>query len=212
MVAIQNLIKRYTYFLGTTFVLILVASCILLFSEKTTIHLEINAHHSAFADFFFRNITFVGDGLFAVIGVVVIGIIGYRRYNWVPLTLGLSTLMISGAIAQFLKQYVYPNAMRPVAFLSDHKLYLVEGVQIHLGNSFPSGHTTAAFAFFGFISGYYLKDRPILQVLCALCAGLIGYSRMYLSQHFLEDVFTGMLIGTLSGFLMLLLASKKLPR
>jgi membrane-associated phospholipid phosphatase len=39
-----------------------------------------------------------------------------------------------------------------------------------------------------------------------LAAALVGYSRIYLAQHFLLDVFIGAIIGTVSGILSVYLA------
>jgi membrane-associated phospholipid phosphatase len=42
-----------------------------------------------------------------------------------------------------------------------------------------------------------------------LLALLIGYSRIYLSQHFLEDVYGGSIVGTVTTFFIFWLAMKK---
>jgi membrane-associated phospholipid phosphatase len=60
-------------------------------------------------------------------------------------------------------------------------------------HSFPSGHTVTAFST-AIIIAYWAKKKfwgfPLL-----LLAALVGYSRMYLSQHFFEDVTAGSTIG-----------------
>ena len=61
-------------------------------------------------------------------------------------------------------------------------------------NSFPSGHTTAAFAFFCALS-ILARKHPLLQSLFFLLAAGVAYSRMYLSQHFLADVLAGSLLA-----------------
>ena len=66
-------------------------------------------------------------------------------------------------------------------------------------NSFPSGHTTAAFAMYCSFS-YYVKSKRVDLVLF-LVAFLVGYSRIYLSQHFLIDVIFGAILGVLASFL-----------
>jgi membrane-associated phospholipid phosphatase len=38
-----------------------------------------------------------------------------------------------------------------------------------------------------------------VQILCLFLACLVGFSRTYLSQHFLIDVVAGSLLGTLCG-------------
>ena len=65
--------------------------------------------------------------------------------------------------------------------------------------SFPSGHTTAAFASATAISLTYNKWYVTLPAY--LYAGLTGYSRMRLGMHYPSDVLAGALIGMGSGYL-----------
>lgn len=190
--------------------MMLLAGITLLTSDKTTIHLGINEMHSPFADVFFKYWTYVGDGVFVAVAGILIAVLLFPRYKWLPFWFGATTLILSGAAAQLLKRLVFADALRPSAFLSEHSLYFVEGVQIHASHSFPSGHTTAAFAFFGFASLFIGRSRVWLQILFGLSAGLVGYSRMYLSQHFLEDVFAGMILGSLVFVLLTWIAKKPL--
>jgi membrane-associated phospholipid phosphatase len=61
------------------------------------------------------------------------------------------------------------------------------------GESFPSGHTTAAFAVAGSIATHY--DRLWIKGLSYSVAGLVGYSRMVHDAHWLSDVTAGAFIG-----------------
>jgi membrane-associated phospholipid phosphatase len=65
--------------------------------------------------------------------------------------------------------------------------------------SFPSGHSTAAFATATAISLSYKKWY--VTVPSYLYAGFVGYSRMRLGVHYPTDVLAGALIGAGSGFL-----------
>ena len=104
--------------------------------------------------------------------------------------------ILSGVPVQILKSYT--DAPRPALFLKginyDH---FVDGVTLHNYNSFPSGHTASAFAL-AVILAIYLKNKRVGLLLLFLAA-MVGYSRIYLSQHFMEDVFIGSLIGVLTG-------------
>lgn len=73
-------------------------------------------------------------------------------------------------------------------------------------NSFPSGHTCAAFAFAVALWPFLPKKWEKAAVLCA--AVLMGYSRLYAGVHFPSDVLAGALIGTAAG----LFAQWVLPR
>jgi len=51
----------------------------------------------------------------------------------------------------------------------------------------------------------YTINKKILSIIFPLLAFLVGYSRVYLAQHFLTDVFAGMLIGIFAAILSLLI-------
>lgn len=66
--------------------------------------------------------------------------------------------------------------------------------------SFPSGHTSAAFATATSISLMYPKWYVIAPSFTWAC--LAGYSRMHLGVHYPSDVATGIIIGVGSALLM----------
>ncbi|OQA00168.1 MAG: Undecaprenyl-diphosphatase BcrC [Bacteroidetes bacterium ADurb.Bin408] len=66
--------------------------------------------------------------------------------------------------------------------------------------SFPSGHTSAAFATATSISLMYPKWYVIAPSFTWAC--LAGYSRMHLGAHYPSDVATGIVIGVGSALLM----------
>lgn len=185
------------YLLGA-FLLIIIGAFFLMNYDKTGIHLAINNKHNSFFDFIFKYGTHLGDGLFTAIAVIPIGIIAFKKYRYSTFVLGWGTLIMSGILSQGLKRLVYSDALRPLGFIGEGKLYLVPGVDVHTMHSFPSGHTTAAFAFYAFASMVLFRRNKWGQLLMLLIAGVAGYSRMYLSQHFLEDVVTGIGLGLVS--------------
>lgn len=64
-------------------------------------------------------------------------------------------------------------------------------------NSFPSGHTTSAFAF----SGYVMAEHEYwLGVPALLLSTFIGYSRINDNMHWLHDVTAGATIGWVYGW------------
>ena len=62
-------------------------------------------------------------------------------------------------------------------------------------DSFPSGHTTAAFSGASFLNERY---GPWFGVPAYALAGLTGYSRVNADKHFVDDVIAGASIGVLS--------------
>ena len=81
---------------------------------------------------------------------------------------------------------------RPCHFLDDDE-QLINRPKFY---SFPSGHTTASFAFVGvaLLRCQLITFMPILML-----ASLIGFSRLYLRVHYLTDVVCGMLLGFACG-------------
>jgi len=67
--------------------------------------------------------------------------------------------------------------------------------------SFPSGHSAASIAFFGFLTYVLIRERvgPIVVsfLVGATLVFLIGLSRIYLVEHYLSDVLNGYLVGVL---------------
>jgi membrane-associated phospholipid phosphatase len=165
------------------------------FYGKKPLHLYFNHLNSPFQDFFFKYFTNFGDGLFAIgILIVLLFFLNIRK-----IIIGLAAFLISGLVSQLLKKVFFLDHLRPSKCFSPDQLHYVEGVALHSYNSFPSGHSTTAFAIFLFLA-FVLKNK-FYQVVFALIACLTAYSRVYLSQHFFEDVAVGGIIGIGSFFL-----------
>ena len=76
-------------------------------------------------------------------------------------------------------------------------------------NSFPSGHTCAAFA--SAIAWLFTLPRRWMKVTGIVLAALMGFSRMYVGVHFPTDVLVGGLVGSLCACLVYAL-SRRLDR
>ena len=190
---IMELIRKYP--LGfLLYGLVLIAGIILVASvPKLELHVLMNTGHTPFQDVFFRLVTWLGDGWVAVIISAVYLFVRFRYFFMLFLSFS-----VSGLLAQFLKRVVFPDALRPAALLEHMQgLETVSGVGLYHTLSFPSGHTTSAFAVLVLV-GLISRNRSVffLSMLTARCA---GFSRVYLSQHFLVDVLAGSLLGTFSA-------------
>ena len=170
-----------------------------MYSSRTEIHLYINQFHSPFADSFFKYITHLGDGAIFILALPLAFLKNLRWFFVVTFT-ALTVLFIT-ALA---KQWLFNGLPRPVSYFGEDKLYLVKGVKMNTVNSFPSGHTTAAFAFYFVLC--FLFDNKAVSFVLFLIAALVGFSRIYLSQHFLIDVTVGMLLGIICGYISIALA------
>lgn len=65
--------------------------------------------------------------------------------------------------------------------------------------SFPSGHTTTAFAFATVIAEHYKDKSTIIPVLAYTAAAIGGWSRVHDNAHWASDVAIGALVGHLTG-------------
>jgi hypothetical protein len=65
------------------------------------------------------------------------------------------------------------------------------------GASFPSGHSTEAFAVASVIATHY--DASWVKVVSYGSAALVGFARIHHQAHFLSDVTAGAIIGTATG-------------
>jgi membrane-associated phospholipid phosphatase len=184
-------LQKTRYFL-LYYSVLLTGTCILIFNfPKSVTFFFINGHHHPFADIFFKYITFLGDGIFYAL-LVIYFLIKERRFGFT----GLWSFAASSLFAQILKRIFFPGALRPKRFFENSPLlHFLEGVNIHGMASFPSGHTASAFSIALWLS--YKSGNRYLSLLYLLLASLVGYSRVYLAQHFLEDVTMGSFIGVM---------------
>ncbi len=70
--------------------------------------------------------------------------------------------------------------------------------EVDNGNSFPSSHTSVAFATATSLALVYKKWY--ISIPAFAWASSVGYSRMYLGQHYPSDVFVGALVGAGSAY------------
>ena len=193
------------FFMPYSAVFILVIPFIL-FTSKADLHLWFNQYHSHFFDWIFKHITWLGDGLFiCTVGVFLI-FLSFRHSLFI-----LSSYLATGLVTQLLKRLIFADIVRPVKYFQHiSELHLVEGVKILASRSFPSGHATSAFAFFLCLA-MIIKNNCI-KLACLILACLVAYSRVYLSQHFLVDIYVGSLIGSIGAVGMYLVFYRKEKR
>ena len=177
-------------------VFFLLSTLLIFNTDKFSLHQHFNQWVGNFyCNLFFKWITFLGDGLFIVIFSIAIMFFNFRLGTFI-----IISYCLSGLTTQFLKLNVFDDINRPFYFYSyyNFKIKIVEGVNMHIHNSFPSGHSTAAWSLFFGLS-LWVKNNPFKFVLILL--GIFtSFSRVYLSQHFFEDIITGAIIGSVFSF------------
>lgn len=157
--------------------------------------LMINGHYSTEADYFFNYVTYLGDGLIWIPLFLYTFI--YKRDFFIAV---LSALIICTLITHGCKRIIFAGAPRPLILLKDvaRAVPLMTGRDAY-SNSFPSGHTSTAFTF-ALLLAYLVRQRFAVFVF-PLIAFIVGYSRVYLAQHFVTDVLVGSVIGICSSYL-----------
>lgn len=170
----------------------LICLMLILIFGSVSISSWINIFHNYVLDSFFKYITHLGDGIIALILIIILILI--RLDYGFHAIVGIS---LSSSITQFLKRVVFKDTMRPSVYFNDlieqGSWHLVDGVQLHQLYSFPSGHTSSIFSICVLLSLF--TNSPKIKYSLCFIAILTGLSRIYLSQHFLADVFAGSLIG-----------------
>ena len=180
---------------------ILVLGIVLWVCEKGELHLWMNGHHDGFLDFVMQYYTKVGEW----IPYVVVFLLLFYKSGW-SLVL-LWNVVFTGLLSQRLK-YIF-DTDRPLTWFAnnmpDVQLQLVDGVRMSQFYSCPSGHTITFVALFFTLSWLVASDRlrgdKAWQCLF-FCLTLVGaYSRIYLSQHFAEDIWVGLIVSLIGCFL-----------
>ncbi len=184
---VQNIWPFFIVFFSYNFI----GLALIQYFGRDDLHLMINQFHSPFFDQFFKYYTNIGTtGFF----VLLIGYIIYKS-NW--LTLGYLVISeIIGAIPNtIVKKIFFKHVHRPSYYFYQNNidLHMVKGEQLQIPYTFPSGHTLLA-VFIAMTLCTMTKNR-LLQFIFALHFPLIGYSRMYLSKHFMIDTIGGAFLG-----------------
>jgi membrane-associated phospholipid phosphatase len=192
----HNKSLHFTNFRTALIICILLALFILGFSfyeGKNNAFLLLNTNLGKPADYFFEYFTNMGDGLLWLVWLVAI-FVAKRKYLF-PLI--ISSFVLTTIFTQVFKYVILPDEARPSTAIADQsQIHYVAGVTIHSINSFPSGHTATAFTFVLLIA-LTVKRRDFL-LLAFIAALLVGYSRIYLGQHFPLDVGAGIIVAILS--------------
>jgi membrane-associated phospholipid phosphatase len=190
--ALKSFYKQNLFFFIGYLLLAIIAGFILIFLSKADGFFLMNPLHSDFLDMVFIPFTYFGDGFF----IITLGVVLFFLKRRMLSLMILSSYLISGILAQILKYFIVEA--RPAFYLEKTNYpHFIDGVTLHNFHSFPSGHTASAFALAAVLS-FAMKNKNY-SVLFLLWAVLVGYSRMYLGQHFMDDVFAGSLIGILSS-------------
>lgn len=184
-------------FNSSVFIIFIIAFSPLAFIEKGEVLMFLNQNYNWFLNLFFKTLSSIGNGFTALIIAVLL--LSFCKAKYV-FQFVMSFLIQLVFLLPF-KQIFFKGSFRPLKYFEvyhpDILLNTVEGFQIYHLNTFPSGHTACIFFIITFIC-FYVKSKP-LTVLLFCFAFLVGFSRIYLVQHFFIDVYFGAIFGFLSS-------------
>lgn len=146
-------------------------------------------------------ITHLGDGLTLTLLAIALLLYKFRAALFLA-----ASGALAGGVTQLLKNYAFPDIDRPFQYFKYYdatrrSLHLaLPETEMHIHHSFPSGHATTSFCLFLALS--VIMQRRGWSVFWLLCAVVVSYSRVYLSQHFLEDILAGSVIAVVSTLTM----------
>jgi len=205
----KSVINQFKLFIIPSILLVIFGIIGLGFIQTGDLVLYFNSERTDIIKQAFAIITQLGEEPMYVIFLIVALLMAFRFAVMIPL-IGLFATIVSFSLKSFFK---HP---RPKIFFKDMidsgSINLMEDIHTLGGyTSFPSGHTLSAFFLFGFAAYMFSSNRnygKILQLLCLVLAALVGFSRIYLFQHFLKDVTLGAFLGTLLAIILAFICEK----
>ena len=187
-IGIKDVLQRIRPFFIPYLVLLVACLVIKLLYTKDEIYFAVNTRYSDFGDLIAPYLTDLGNGWTVVILSAILLLFNYRAAFLLASSYAITS--ISAQIVKFMFA-----APRPKLYFEKQisHLHFVKGVEMLSLHSFPSGHTQTAFSA-GVVITYLIKNKN-WGVLLLILASFIGFSRMYLSEHFFEDVVAGSILG-----------------
>lgn len=146
-------------------------------------------------------------GIFLIL--LSIALIVYKK------TRRFGTAMLLGVTigALFTNLFIKIVIARPRPYADEtgffYPLWQMMGAHTESDKSFPSGHTTAAFAT---MVPVFLQGRKRVSWTALIFAFLMGLSRIYLVVHYPTDVIGGLIVGTIAGILGTIIANNAIPK
>jgi membrane-associated phospholipid phosphatase len=178
-------------------ILVFVISIFVLIYGKTDSFLMINGRFSTQADYFFNYVTLLGEWFLWV--PLFLYALAYKRDFFIAV---ITALVICTLLTHLGKRVIFEGEPRPLRVLEDVARAVPIIKRNNYINSFPSGHTSTAFTTALLLA--FIVRRKFAIIVFPLLAFLVGYSRVYLAQHFVTDVLAGSVIGIISSYLALL--------
>lgn len=181
--------------MGISLALALCLMALSFFYTRETVFLWLNLDLGKVADQIFSFFTLMAEGWMWIPYLLLM--FGWFKKDALFI---LINFLLSTILTQVPKMLIWDNITRPMASGMDvNKIHHVDGIEMHLWNSFPSGHTATAFTLY-FVTVSLFPKKWILAI-GFIYALACAYSRVYLGQHFPLDLGGGILVALISVLL-----------
>lgn len=186
------LLTRHRVFVISYLLFLAICLAIQFIIPKSELFLMTNKHYNSFFDYFFKIATMIGDGFTMVL--IGLGML-FIKYRYSVIT--ALAYAYSSIIVQIIKRIF--NSPRPSKFFEGiSPIRTLEGYPIYEWNSFPSGHSASVFTL-AVVLTYILPHKHKHWIIFPVTL-ITAFSRIYLSQHFFQDVVAGSVLGVLLTF------------
>jgi membrane-associated phospholipid phosphatase len=187
-----NFSKPFKIALGFSLILALSLYLASYLHTRETVFLLLNTDLGKMGDLIFNGLSYLAEGWIWI--PYFMFVFGWLKKDALFILLNF---LLSTILTQLPKNFIWDKISRPMASGIPHdQIHTVKGVEMHLWNSFPSGHSATAFTLF--LVTVYLYPKKEILIIGALYATACGYSRVYLGQHFPLDVAGGITVAIIT--------------
>ena len=190
---VKESIRNNLYFIIPAIMWFIVGGILLVVKTKDELFFPINHTHTSSLNIL--NDVFSAYGRGDVIAILLLWLLiipFYRNLQYILTSVVFGILI---PIIIYYTKYFF-NKPRPISYYGLQNVQTVSWLDNYLNNSFPSGHTLGAFGFFILMSMFLPKQYKPWSFLFFILALCVGFSRIYLGQHFFEDIYAGSIAGT----------------
>lgn len=155
-----------------------------------------NTLHSPGLDGFFTNAEPLGNyyPMMAISAMLLKGLIYHENYSVETSLIAAESMLLTTAMVQIVKNTASRTRPNDEGSTNPHQW----NGPFFKGNSFYSGHTTAAFSVAS-VFAYRYRDTRWVPILSYGLASIAACQRIYGNRHWASDVFMGAAMGTATG-------------
>ncbi|MBX9851141.1 MAG: phosphatase PAP2 family protein [Cytophagaceae bacterium] len=188
-ITLQEIAKR-KYFYIPFILMVIIGGAQVIFYKKGPEVILLDRFNNSFLDYFFNIYTYLGSFWANLVFIIVLLFI---RFD-LAIT-GFLCSSVNGIAGRILQREIFLSKPRPGDFFTDPgALTIFKEIDLNSLGSFPSGHTVTAFTIFCFFA--LITESNIVHLSFFILALLVGVSRIYLAQHFFNDIYFGAILAT----------------